>query len=112
MLDRANQKGGSSISKTFMRRLVWRDLSYWLLHHWPHMPSEPMRPHYADQVLPVSATVVLDADISMSVAAHVHLDDVCPSPITRRPARKLLTYCCLSPLQLMVNEITSAGVAR
>jgi deoxyribodipyrimidine photo-lyase len=50
VLDRANQKGGSHISKTFMRRLVWRDLSYWLLHHWPQMPSEPMRPHYADQV--------------------------------------------------------------
>ena len=55
VLDRANQKGGSSISKTFMRRLVWRDLSYWLLHHWPHMPSKPMRPHYADQVLLASA---------------------------------------------------------
>jgi FAD binding domain of DNA photolyase len=43
---------------------VWRDLSYWLLHHWPHMPSEPMRPHYADQVLLASATLILDAVVS------------------------------------------------
>ena len=23
-----------AVSKTFYRRLVWRDLAYWQLHHW------------------------------------------------------------------------------
>lgn len=46
----ASRKGGATVSKTFMRRLVWRDLAYWQLHHWPSMPKEPIRPQYALQV--------------------------------------------------------------
>lgn len=36
-------------SKTLGRRLAWRDLAYWQLHHWPSMPHTPIRPHYAAQ---------------------------------------------------------------
>ena len=46
----AQKKGGMSVSKTFMRRLVWRDLAYWQLHHWPDMPLRPIRSHYTNQV--------------------------------------------------------------
>jgi deoxyribodipyrimidine photolyase len=35
------------LSKTFWRRLVWRDLAYWQLYHWPDMASAPIRKHYA-----------------------------------------------------------------
>lgn len=36
------------MSKTFFRRLVWRDLAYWQLYHWPTMAVEPIRPGYRD----------------------------------------------------------------
>jgi hypothetical protein len=38
----------ASVSKTFVRRLVWRDLAYWQLHHWPDMATEPIRTAYRD----------------------------------------------------------------
>ena len=50
VLDLADRKGGATVSKTFMRRLVWRDLAYWQLHHWPAMAVRPIRAHYVDQV--------------------------------------------------------------
>jgi hypothetical protein len=43
--------GGRELSKTFSRRLIWRDLAYWQLHHWPHMAVRPMRTHYSEQVI-------------------------------------------------------------
>ena len=46
------QAGGRQISKTFWRRLTWRDLAYWQLHHFPDMSTQPIRSHYADQVSP------------------------------------------------------------
>ena len=33
-------------SPKFIRKLAWRDLSYWLLTLFPQMPTLPMRPHY------------------------------------------------------------------
>ena len=42
--------GGKKLSKTFSRRIIWRDLAYWQLHHWPHMPVKPIRQHYEGQV--------------------------------------------------------------
>lgn len=36
------------MSKHFSRRLIWRDLAYWQLFHWPNMASEPVRAHYID----------------------------------------------------------------
>ena len=45
------QAGGKQVSKTFWRRLTWRDLAYWQLHHWGgEMCTQPIRSHYADQV--------------------------------------------------------------
>lgn len=35
---------------TFLRRFVWRDLSYWFLHEFPTLPTTSMRPHYEKQV--------------------------------------------------------------
>ena len=35
------------VSKTFARRIVWRDLAYWQLHHFPRLPEVPLRAHYA-----------------------------------------------------------------
>ena len=34
------------VSKTFNRRVVWRDLAYWQLRHFPRMPEVPIRAHY------------------------------------------------------------------
>ncbi|XP_062607632.1 deoxyribodipyrimidine photo-lyase-like [Saccostrea cucullata] len=36
-------------SPKFLRKLAWRDLSYWLLSLWPDLPSQPTRVHYRDQ---------------------------------------------------------------
>ena len=46
----ARARGGRDLSKTFSRRLIWRDLAYWQLHHWPDMACLPIRRHYAAQV--------------------------------------------------------------
>ena len=37
---------GDAAGRAFRRRLVWRDLAYWQLHHWPDMASEPIRTAY------------------------------------------------------------------
>ena len=41
--------GGKQASKTFWRRLVWRDLAYWQLYHWPNMSTHPIRAFYEGQ---------------------------------------------------------------
>lgn len=38
-------------SPKFIRKLAWRDLSYWLLTLFPEMPTLPMRPHYRVSML-------------------------------------------------------------
>lgn len=35
------------MSKTFARRLVWRDLAYWQLYQWPTLPTEGLRAQVA-----------------------------------------------------------------
>jgi deoxyribodipyrimidine photo-lyase len=32
----------------FLRQLIWREFSYYLLHHWPHIPEQPFKPAFAD----------------------------------------------------------------
>ena len=54
---RGLQAGGKQVSKTFWRRLTWRDLAYWQLHHFPEMSTQPIRSHYADQVGTAQRTV-------------------------------------------------------
>ncbi|MEW5307009.1 MAG: hypothetical protein WDW36_009431 [Sanguina aurantia] len=44
------QANAREVSKTFYRRLVWRDLAYWQQHHWPLMSAQPIRTHYKDMV--------------------------------------------------------------
>jgi deoxyribodipyrimidine photo-lyase len=46
---RLHAVGGRAVSKTFWRRLVWRDLAYWQLYHWPDMPTRSIRATYEDQ---------------------------------------------------------------
>ncbi|KAL4235719.1 hypothetical protein ACF0H5_004111 [Mactra antiquata] len=36
-------------SPKFLRKLAWRDLSYWLLHVFPDLPYSPTRPQYKHQ---------------------------------------------------------------
>ncbi len=43
-----HSEGEKDAGKTFSRRLVWRDLAYWQMFHWPSMCSQPIRPAYAD----------------------------------------------------------------
>lgn len=50
VMSRLAAAGARNISKTFWRRLVWRDLAYWQLHHWPHMTTRSIRPGYNEQV--------------------------------------------------------------
>ncbi|MEM7282363.1 MAG: deoxyribodipyrimidine photo-lyase [Pseudomonadota bacterium] len=38
------QKG----TDAFIRELGWRDFSYHLLHHWPHLPESPFRKQFAE----------------------------------------------------------------
>ena len=49
MMKKMAQKGGINVSKTAWRRLVWRDLAYWQLHHWPDICEQPIRTHYSRQ---------------------------------------------------------------
>mmetsp|Transcript_15886 Transcript_15886/g.29027 ORF Transcript_15886/g.29027 Transcript_15886/m.29027 type:complete len:737 (-) Transcript_15886:52-2262(-) len=42
--------GGRQVSVTFWRRLIWRDLAYWQLHHFRDMQEKPIRTHYAGQL--------------------------------------------------------------
>ncbi|KAK9843470.1 hypothetical protein WJX81_004296 [Elliptochloris bilobata] len=45
----SRRRGGPAVSKTFSRRLAWRDLASWQLLHWPRMPAKPIRSPYARQ---------------------------------------------------------------
>jgi len=46
MLARLERSGCRETSKTFWRRLAWRDLAYWQLHHFPSMAAEAIRPQH------------------------------------------------------------------
>ena len=35
-------------AESYLRELGWREFSYYLLHHFPKMPAEPLRPEFAD----------------------------------------------------------------
>ncbi len=39
----ASSKGAEAL----LRQLYWRDFSWYLLHHFPRLPDEPLRPEYA-----------------------------------------------------------------
>lgn len=43
------EQGGkqSPVSKTFSRRLLWRDLAYWQFFRYPHLSHKPLRAHHA-----------------------------------------------------------------
>ncbi len=62
ILHRLKAMAAESVSKTFWRRLYWRDLAYWQLYHWPAMANSPIRPHYSLQVC--------HPDIHRSVPIH------------------------------------------
>ena len=35
-------------AEKFLKEVLWREFSYHLLHHWPHLPERPFRPEFAD----------------------------------------------------------------
>lgn len=41
---RKNLTGG--LAEPFLRQLIWREFSYYLLHHWPSLPAEPFREQF------------------------------------------------------------------
>ena len=43
VLHAIERAGGFAVSKTAYRRLFWRDLAYWQLHHWPNLSTAPIR---------------------------------------------------------------------
>ena len=49
VMARLEDVGARFASKTFWRRLIWCDLAYWQLRHWPEMPTCSIRPAYEDQ---------------------------------------------------------------
>jgi len=51
MASRIRRAGGREVSKTFWRRLVWRDLAYWQMWHYPSVGELPLRPAYFDTTL-------------------------------------------------------------
>ena len=87
--------GAKQISKTFTRRVVWRDLAYWQLHHFPRMSEEPIRAHYAgmrwrdpsgvddseDDAGPAAAAAAADDDDPFGGAAF--FDGEAGSPLCR-----------------------------
>jgi hypothetical protein len=40
---------GRKHSHVFLRRLAWRDLTYWMLWKFPSLPDVSFRPHYESQ---------------------------------------------------------------
>jgi deoxyribodipyrimidine photo-lyase len=34
-------------ANSFLRQLIWREFSYYLLHHWPHIDTQPFKPAFA-----------------------------------------------------------------
>lgn len=49
VLGAIERAGGFPVSKTGYRRLFWRDLAYWQLHHWPALSQLPIRSAYLNQ---------------------------------------------------------------
>lgn len=43
---RENGKAGDTAVETFLKELVWREFSYHLLVHWPHIPDQPFKPEF------------------------------------------------------------------
>lgn len=41
---RVREERGLKFARTFVRRLVWRDLAYWFLWRFPTLPDNPFRP--------------------------------------------------------------------
>jgi len=39
-------KAGDTALETFLKEIVWREFSYHLLVHWPHLPDEPFKPEF------------------------------------------------------------------
>jgi deoxyribodipyrimidine photo-lyase len=37
---------GAQHMRTFLRRLMWRDLAYWCLWRFPHMADRPLRAYF------------------------------------------------------------------
>ena len=44
---RENGKAGDTAVETFLKELVWREFSYHLLVHWPHIPDKPFKPEFS-----------------------------------------------------------------
>jgi len=42
------QRGGGADRQTFLREIIWRDFSAYLLWHHPTLPEKPLRPAYAN----------------------------------------------------------------
>lgn len=58
VMSQLDAAGAQNVSKTFWRRLVWRDLAYWQLHHWPRMPTCSIRPAYDEQQWDYNAEIL------------------------------------------------------
>jgi deoxyribodipyrimidine photo-lyase len=43
----SRQRGGGADRQTFLRELIWRDFSAYLLWHHPTLPEKPLRPAFA-----------------------------------------------------------------
>ena len=60
----------------FLRKLLWRDLSYWMLWFFPKMAALPLRPQYEKQWW---ATVITPPSLSARMQVQTQANyDVCP----------------------------------
>lgn len=48
-MQRAREEGGAKRAPSFLRKLAWRDLSYWALWRFPSLADAPFRAHYEAQ---------------------------------------------------------------
>jgi deoxyribodipyrimidine photo-lyase len=46
--DAGDLKGRDKQAESFLQELVWREFSYNLLYHYPHLPDRPLNERYAD----------------------------------------------------------------
>ncbi len=44
---RQDKRLRDSQREPFLRQIIWREFSHYLLHHWPQFPEQPFRPNFA-----------------------------------------------------------------
>ena len=92
-------------SPKFLRKLAWRDLSYWLLTLWPDLPSMPTRLHYR-----VSGSGLLDCLLCLYTCCFTIWDlEVCTCTLITMTAF-VARYVAIKMILLFYKESLMSGI--